>query len=410
MSKPIFIATHPNFEKDDKAIVSKNLFSYKKNKYDSVIEFENIVGEYFYTNAIAFDSARSSLYVLLKNLDLPKNSEVILPAFSCMVVANAVKWVGLKTVFVDCNKENYNYDLEDLVKKISSKTKVILIQHTFGHPEDMEKIEELCKDQIFIIEDLAHSLGGSYNGKKLGTFGDAAILTFGIEKVISSIRGGMLLVKDNKLSEKIRNYSLNIKDFPNNQTFTSLLGVNLWKIFTPIYYFGIGKVTLGKMMVFIAHKLGLMGNMIEDCEYDTCQPSWLPSKMSPTLAILGINQFKKLERLNDHRINISKIYSKELEIVLDSKVGTKNIYIRFPLILERRDELLKAAKANKIVLGDWYKNILYAPVKTLEILGYIKGSCPNAEYLSKRIVNLPTHIKVNEDDAIRISNLVKKYL
>lgn len=410
MSKPIFIATHPNFEKDDEAIVSKYLFTYKKNKVDSIKEFESLVGEYFSTNAFAFDSARSSLFVLLNNLDLPAGSEVILPAFSCMVVANAVKWSGLKAVFVDCNKEDFNYDFVDLAKKINSKTKVILIQHTFGHPENMERIEELCKDKIFIVEDLAHSLGGSYNGKKLGTFGDAAILTFGIEKVISSIRGGMLLVKDDVLANKIRLSSKDIQAFPDHQTFTSLLGVQLWKMFTPIYYFGIGKITFGRILVFIAHKLGLMGNMIEDCEYDTCQPTWLPSKMSPTLAILGINQFKKLEKFNDHRINIAKIYAHELGIEFDNKVGTRNIYIRFPLILEKRNELIRKAKEERIVLGDWYKNILYAPQKTLELLGYEKSSCPNAEYLSKRIVNLPTHIKVSEEDAIRISNLVKMYL
>jgi dTDP-4-amino-4,6-dideoxygalactose transaminase len=411
MSKPIFIATHPNFEKDDFDIVSKN-FPLLPNENDTriVLEFEKIVGEYFNRKALAIDSARSALFILLKTLNLEQGSEVILPAFSCMVVSNAVKWAGLKPVFVDCNKENFNYDQVDLKNKLTQNSKVILIQHTFGYPEEMNKIKGIVGDDVFIVEDLAHSLGGSLDGRKLGTFGDAAILTFGIEKVISSIRGGMLVIKDEEIARKAKNAIEELKPFPKKSTYVSLYGVKLWKFCTPIYYFGIGKLTLGRLIVFIAHKLGLMGNMIEDCEYDTCQPSWLPAKMSPTLAFLGINQFKKLERFNEHRIEIAKIYSKELGVFYTQEVGSKHIFIRFPIILEKRDELLLEAKKKKIVLGDWYKNILYAPDKTLSLLGYVKGSCPNAEYLAKRVANLPTFINLSKEDALRISNLVKKFL
>jgi len=150
--------------------------------------------------------------------------------------------------------------------------------------------------------------------------------------------------------------------------------------------------------------------MIEDCEYDACQPKWLPAKMSPTLALLGINQFYKLERFNNHRIEIANIYQKELKINYKTADTSKNIFLRFPIVVERRDELLLEAKKQRIVLGDWYKTILYAPQKTLKLLGYTQGSCPNAEYLSKRIVNLPTFINLTEKDALRISSLVKKYL
>jgi perosamine synthetase len=411
MSKPIFIATHPNFEKDDNDIVSKNYPTLPiENDMSSVYNFEKNISDYFGEHAFAIDSARSALFVLLKELHLPGNSEVILPGFSCMVIANAVKWAGLKPVFVDCNKEDFNYDLTDLQKKITEKTKVVLVQHTFGFPENMQRIKEICGRNIFIVEDLAHSLGGILESNKLGTFGDAAILTFGIEKVISSIRGGMIIIKDLDLAQRVRANISSRKPFPEYNTSVALFGVILWRLFTPIYYLGFGKVTLGKMLVFLAHKMGLMGNMIEDCEYDTCRPKWLPSKMSPTLALLGLNQFKKLDRFNDHRIEIAGIYQKELGINYPTPETSKNIFLRFPLTIEKRDELLIEAKKEKIVLGDWYKTILYAPAKTLELLGYIPGSCPNAEYLSKRIINLPTNINLTNEDALRISSLVKKYM
>jgi len=411
MAKPIFIATHPNFEKNDYRLLISLLFNFAEwKKEQNVSDFTKLVSTFFKSNAMATDSARSALYILLINLDIPKGSEVILPAFSCMVIANAVKWAGLTPMFADCNTQNFNYDLNDLTKKITQKTKVILVQHTFGFPEDITAIRKIVGKDIFIIEDLAHSLGGRTDNKLLGTLGDATILTFGIEKVISSIRGGMLVIKDEVLAKKISQNIYILPAFSKWKTLIALKGAVLWHMITPMYYWGIGKVTIGKMFVFLAHKLGIMGNMIEDCEYDTCKPKWLPSKMSPALAKLGMNQFKKLTRLNKHRAEIARLYFQELNINYQIAKDDFVTFLRFPVIVKEASSLILEAKREKIVLGDWYRKILYAPDKTLKLLGYKKGSCVNAEYLSQHIVNLPTHINVNREDALRICNIVKKYL
>jgi dTDP-4-amino-4,6-dideoxygalactose transaminase len=96
MPRPIFIATHPNFESDDRKIVNRLLFFRRQwSNYSNVKKFEELVGGYFDRPAFAVDSARSALFVYLRALELPEQSEVMLPAFSCMVVANAVKWAGL---------------------------------------------------------------------------------------------------------------------------------------------------------------------------------------------------------------------------------------------------------------------------------------------------------------------------
>jgi dTDP-4-amino-4,6-dideoxygalactose transaminase len=408
MSSSVFIATHPNFEADDNKLVNKLLFSRKEwNNYSHVKTFEESVGKFFKQHAFGLDSARSALYLYLRSLQLPPGSEVILPAFSCMVISNAVKWAGFKPVFVDCNPKDFNYALQDLRKKISDRTKVVLIQHTFGFPEDIDAVRDLVGKDVLIVEDLAHSLGGQKNYKLLGTLGDATILTFGIEKVISSIRGGMLLVKDPVLAKKIENEVTLLPAFPAKKVFVALLGSVLWRIATPVYYLGSGKITVGRMLVFLAHKLGLMGNMIEDCEYASCKPGWLPSKMSPALAILGMNQFAKLTRLNKHRAEIAQIYSENLGVKYSTQAGDFVTYLRFPLIVDEPAKLIREAKEAKIVLGDWYKRILYAQDKTLKLLGYPRGSCPVAEDLAKKIVNLPTHINLTKKDALRICGIVK---
>src|SRR5581483_4013141 len=112
-------------------------------------------------------------------------------AFTCVAVPNSVLWTGAKAIYADID-ETGNLDPKDLEKKITKKTKAVIIQHTFGIAANMDAIQKVLKGKkIILIEDCAHALGASYKGKKLGTFGEFAFFSFGRDKVISSVFGGM---------------------------------------------------------------------------------------------------------------------------------------------------------------------------------------------------------------------------
>jgi len=408
MKRPILIAASPNTQSDDIAIAFKGIlqpWKWYEPAYTSELEARFALD--FNSEAITFDSARSAFYAYLKTLDLEPDSEVILPGFSCMVVANAVLWAGLTPIFVDCNEVDYNYDRDDLKEKISERTRVIVLQHSFGFPENISKIRSLVGENVQIVEDLAHSLGGTSQEGRLGTLADAAIITFGIEKVISGVRGGMLLIRNEELAGKIREMRAKLPRFPFLKTFTALLNPLLWELIIPTYNLGVGKFTLGRMMTALFHALGLLGNMIETCEYKACKPNWLPSPISPILARLALNQYEKLEQLNKHRCEIVSIYLEELGII-DKKEN--NVFLRFPILVHDRCEVTAITKAQGIVLGDWYKSILYAPKSSLDGLKYVPGSCPNAEDFANKIVNLPTHIRLEPEQARNIAKLVKPYI
>ncbi len=408
MKRPILIAASPNTQSDDIALAFKGVLQpWKWYEPAYTNELESRLSLDYNSEAITFDSARSAFYSYLKSLELEEGSEVILPAFSCMVVANAVLWAGLRPIFVDCNKVDFNYDLEDLEKKISERTKVIVLQHSFGFPENVAKIRSIVGENVKIVEDLAHSLGGTSQEGKLGTLADAAIITFGIEKVISGVRGGMLLVRNEEMATKIREMRAKLPRFPFLKTFASLLNPLLWELIIPTYNLGFGKFTLGRMLTALFHALGLLGNMIETCEYKACKPNWLPSPISPVLAKLALNQYEKLETFNKHRCEIASIYKDELGI---KDMKDNNVFLRFPVLVHDRCEVTAITKAEGIVLGDWYKSILYAPKSSLEGLKYIEGSCPNAEELANKIVNLPTHIRLDPEHARSIAKLVKPYI
>ena len=142
--RPVFIGASPNTEKDDIKLALKLLvqpWRWREDKENSVNKFEEMVSEYHGgINTVAMDSARSAFYLLLKAYEIGPGDEVILPSFSCLVIANPVIWVGAKPVYVDIDKETFNLSLDDLKKKLTNKTKIILVQHTFGLPVELEKV------------------------------------------------------------------------------------------------------------------------------------------------------------------------------------------------------------------------------------------------------------------------------
>jgi dTDP-4-amino-4,6-dideoxygalactose transaminase len=146
-------------------------------------QLESIFGnrDYYFTN-----NGRSSLYVILKSLDLPKGSKIGVPLYSCLVVFDAIIKAGHIPCFIDIDLNNYTLDVQDLGKKKDDLDAIIVI-HTFGRPADMDKILKDAGD-IPIIEDCAHSLLSDYKEKKTGTIGDLSF--FSLAKYISAGGGG----------------------------------------------------------------------------------------------------------------------------------------------------------------------------------------------------------------------------
>ncbi|MFW5702671.1 MAG: DegT/DnrJ/EryC1/StrS family aminotransferase [Candidatus Dojkabacteria bacterium] len=395
--------------------------------------------------------ARDAFYFILQNLknefSWDANSEVIMPSFTCVVIVNPVLWSGLKPVFVDSSKKSFNNSLEGIVSAVTDNTKLILIQHTFGLPfpvlELKQKLKEMGREDIFLVEDLAHSLGESYSlqgnkqdnkrdnkrGAKLGVESDFAIMTFGVEKMISTVRGGAVLL--NLASERLAKLRLlfreSYRELPElpkaNQTKLNLNPV-FWEVALKLYKFGYGKLTIGKALIWLAHRIGFLGVEIELEEYSGGKPSYIPSKLPEKQAILGLNQIEKLARFNQGRREIAKVYSGIIELTSyknnPEQEYIKNIiendlphaFHRYPLLLEseeERNQIVRRAKKYGIVLGDWYKSMFYTKEEHLSELGYTSGDCPITEEIKDRIVNLPTSPNISEANlrAIRKILLVK---
>jgi dTDP-4-amino-4,6-dideoxygalactose transaminase len=172
----------------------------------NVQEFEKLTSNYVKSKyAVAVNSGTAALQAALYALDVKAGDEVLLPSFSFVATANAVKSVGAKPVFVDILKENYTIDPLDLKKKITKKSRVIIPVHLYGNVAYMNKIIELAKKHnLKIIEDAAQSLGSTYRGKHTGTFSDLGCYSLYPAKVMTAGEGGMIVTNSKNLFEKLK--------------------------------------------------------------------------------------------------------------------------------------------------------------------------------------------------------------
>ena len=152
---------------------------------------------------IAVSSGTAALEIALKSLNLKKGDEVIIPTFSIISTALCVIKLDLKPVLVDAELKNWNMIPDQVIKKISKKTKAIIITHIYGFPVDMKNILKISKRRnIKIIEDSAEMIGQKYYNKKCGSFGDLSTFSFYANKHISMGEGGRNLTNSKSYEEK----------------------------------------------------------------------------------------------------------------------------------------------------------------------------------------------------------------
>jgi len=171
-----------------------------------VKKFENDFSKYnkrIY--GVAVSSGTGALEIAMKSLDLKKGDEIIIPTFSIISTALCVIKLGLKPILVDSNMETWNMDSDQVIKKISKKTKAIIITHIYGFPVNMKKILRLAKKKnIKIIEDAAEMIGQTYFKKRCGSFGDLSTFSFYANKHITTGEGGMILTNNKRLYDKCK--------------------------------------------------------------------------------------------------------------------------------------------------------------------------------------------------------------
>lgn len=408
MIKPISISLSPNTEQDDTLLAFKLLFQpWKWVRGSAEEKLEREFQSHFNIQyAVSFNSGRSSLMAILHGLHLQEGDEVLLQAFTCNAVPNPALWAGLTPVYVDCKETDWNMDAEDLKRKITPKSKAVILQHTFGLPADIDAIVQICKERgLFLIEDCAHALGAKYKGRYAGTFGDAALFSFSRDKVISCVYGGMAATNNGALAQRIKRYQEE-SGYPSGcwvlQQLLHPVAMN-WKIL-PLY--GIG----GKVLLPVLQYLRILSKAVHWKEKRGFKPDYFPKRLPSALAILALRQFSKLAAFNAHRKNVAAYYNEALKETefhfLQDDPAKERVWLRYPVRSNRAHDIIKRAWKQNLLIGDWYTYPVAPDDTRLYKMRYIKGTCPTAERLAQTTFNLPTHINIKKRDAERIANFL----
>jgi dTDP-4-amino-4,6-dideoxygalactose transaminase len=352
---------------------------------------------------------RVALYAILEALGVKKGDEIITQAFTCIAVPEAIIAVGAKPVYVDIKSNSVNMDVNDLQRKISSKTKAIIVQHTYGIPADIDNMIKITEEKnIPIIEDCCHTLMSVYKGKTVGTFGIGSFYSFEWGKPVIVGIGGSAVVNNNSLQKKLK---LDYKNYELPSRF-SQIRLRLQYIVHNILY-NPSRYWLGRSLY---HKMASMG--IAEGNYNPIQEGEHKSqdytlRMSEYHKKLLEREIEKIKNLTSHSKWIASQYRDRIKSneVCHLKVSNdcKVIFAHYPLIARNKQKLLDEARKENIEVADWYSTPIH-PVKSDQwpLIYYNKGSCPNAEKMSKQIVTLPTNKKVTEKDINRTIDFLNK--
>lgn len=172
----------------------------------TVFEFENKLKEYLNAkNVIAVNTGTTALHIALDAFDIKEGDEVIVPSLTFCASIQVITALKAHPVFCEIDSNTLNMDIEDVIRRITPKTKAIMPVHYCGNACDMDALLKIGKEhKVYIIEDAAHAFGSSYKDKKIGSFGDATCFSFDPIKNITCGEGGAVVLADDTIAEEIR--------------------------------------------------------------------------------------------------------------------------------------------------------------------------------------------------------------
>jgi len=300
----------------------------------------------------------------------------------------------------DIEIERFGPDPDSIKSKITPKTKAIIAQHTFGIPCHMDEIMNVANSfGIPVIEDCAHSLGAVYKGKKLGSIGYASFFSTDHSKVISTSIGGLAASNDNDCIMKLKEIYENSDFLTRNQVKRQILSFSLFHILSHPRLYWIGKYIFGLLLkIKIAMYITDYLSLTKPKKYP------FPAKLSNIHSRIGISQLNHLAENLNHRQKIVHQFAKIVDTNehIFQNNNMKCVWLRFPILVENRDEFIsKFQKYHD--LGIWYTQVTECRYANFHEIGYEDGSCPKAEWATKRIVSIPTHFRM-----VQLANLISE--
>lgn len=376
---------------------------------DKLLDYLNL----FDSKIISFYNARSALYHALKLIWVKKDDEIIINWYNCISVINSVIQAKCKPIYAEIDKKNLSIDTEFLEQKINSKTKAIIVQHTFWKSASIKKIKEIAeKYNLPIIEDCAHSLWSKYCDLKHWSYWDFAIFSTWRDKVISWVNGWFLVINNKEYFKNISRVKNSLILPPRFLVIKNLLYNIIW--FIAFYTYNL--LWLWKILIFLSRKLWLI-NQILDKKERNCNNNKLNYMLPNSLACIALDDLNRIFFYQKDREYISKYYDENIDsnyikpLFSEDKNEILN-YFRYPIIFktkELKDDFYKYMKTYKIILWKSWSNTNIAPIWSNIKKSMYNWDCPLAEDIANRILFLPNNKHIRLKHANKIVELINSF-
>jgi perosamine synthetase len=375
----------PKFKPDLGWAEFKTIF--RRNK-GAVERFEKEFAKSFQAvDAVAFPYGRSAQWAFFNAVGI-KKSEIIMPAYTCSVVAHAVSLSNNTPRFIDISLYDYNMNLDDAEAAINENTRAFIATHTFGYPQDLDRLEAMVKrteerygHKVWLLQDCCHAFGADWNGQMVGTSGDVAVYAFNISKMITSIFGGMLTFQDQALADKIRAW---------RDAHYSPAGwwkANKRRLYLLAVYVAFNKKLYG-LTWWLQDKTPLLNHFTKSYHLDDkihFPPDYL-DQMLDVEAAVGLEQLKKYPSVIRRRRESAKQYNKKLprrEGWYFPPMIQGATYSHYVVRVPNREEVKQEYAKNGVHLGD----LIQYSIPELECYRELESECPVSNLVSCSTIN-----------------------
>lgn len=377
----------------------------------AVERFEREFARHFQAvDAVAFPYGRSALHAFLQAIGL-HNAEIIMPAYTCSVVAHAISLSGNIPRFIDIRLFDYNMDLDLLPDAINEKTRAIVATHLFGYPLDLDRLESIVAEaeskyghKIWVIQDCAHSFGAEWKGRMVGTSGDAALYALNISKMMTSIFGGMLTFSDKKLAAKVRLWR--------DRNFHAAPWYKPW--LRRIYLLAVTAAfneTLYGLTWWLQEKTPLLDRLTKSYHLDEKIhfPPDAFERMLEVEAAVGLEQLKKYPKIIARRRAVAKWYDENLYRPKGWEfppIVEGATYSHYVVRVPDRKKTVEAMAAKGVHLGELIQYSV-PELKGYTFLSKVREGCCLARCSSTETINIPIHSQINRSLTARRLKWIK---
>ena len=347
-------------------------------------------------------SGRAALYMILQAMrHTSTRNEVVIPAFVCPSVGRAVVKAGLRPVLCDVTSQGFGLDLESLERVLSRNTLAVVAAHLYGYPSDVSGVVERAhRVRAMVIEDAAQAFGARIHGRYAGTAADAGIFSFGMSKVLGVTGGGVIVTSNPELRRQLQRIQ------------EALAKPSRWRESKEIARMAMVGMLVrrrgpGLVGSIWGRKMRAMENRgSEDFEVTKCLGAHAAAAQSA---------LERLEEITRARAqNAAELETRLVEFdgigLPETTPGAEPVFLRFPVVVKEvpvKKELLRRLHAKGIGASEMYTR---SACEALRELAWRRTPCPSADYLSERMLNLPTHPCLRKSDVAETVAVFAKLL